>query len=455
MLQTNNKLYWLYSLLVFLTLYTNSPLSTYLGAFGESMLPSISLCLYVLFVLTNRINKTDSFVRKFSFLIKVTTFLSLIAFLVYPMFGIAYAQLGESLFAKFVKLWLTYQAYVCYLLLLINIAGDYTIERILKPFLWGFVLLTIILLIESDQSPYAFTYLHTLNADVYYRIRLLTPESSATALMLEIFFALSVYYTRYVRRSKPLLVLVLICAGLHIVLSGSKTLLAIVCISGLLLLFQRAKYIFNFKGLLIMTGLLVACFYIGSFILPRLVESSMTDLEGSTSIVTRIYSIFIGYSIGVLFPLGTGFQTYMYLFPEMMRSNLFLIDMVNLPLRPDEIISLATSGDDNAVSAKSFLGQSSIYWGVIGTFLFVRNYVMLYRHSKPTIKEGNAIFRVLLILITIQLLFSSGLDYCVISLFFVHIRMKNKYKPTKLRMRWGKYINDQRILCITNTKIRH
>ena len=64
MLHTNNKLYWLYSLLIFLTLYTDSPLSTYLGAFGESMLPSISLCLYILFALTNRINRTDSFVRK-------------------------------------------------------------------------------------------------------------------------------------------------------------------------------------------------------------------------------------------------------------------------------------------------------------------------------------------------------------------------------------------------------
>lgn len=81
MLHTNNKLYWLYSLLIFLTLYTDSPLSTYLGAFGESMLPSISLCLYILFALTNRINRTDSFVRRFSFLIKVTTLLSLIAFL--------------------------------------------------------------------------------------------------------------------------------------------------------------------------------------------------------------------------------------------------------------------------------------------------------------------------------------------------------------------------------------
>ncbi|MCS2571711.1 hypothetical protein NXW74_23040 [Bacteroides ovatus] len=241
MLHTNNKLYWLYSLLIFLTLYTDSPLSTYLGAFGESMLPSISLCLYILFALTNRINRTDSFVRKFSFLIKVTTLLSLIAFFIYPLFDISYTQLGESLFVKLVKLWLTFQAYICYLLLLINIAGDYTIERILKPFFWGFVGLTIILLIEFYQSPYAFTYLHTLHADIYYRIRLLTPESSATALMLEVFFVLSVFYTYYVRQSKFLLLGVLICAGLHIALSGSKTLLAIICISGILLFFSEGK----------------------------------------------------------------------------------------------------------------------------------------------------------------------------------------------------------------------
>lgn len=303
MLHTNNKLYWLYSLLIFLTLYTDSPLSTYLGAFGESMLPSISLCLYILFALTNRINRTDSFVRRFSFLIKVTTLLSLIAFFIYPLFNISYTQLGESLFVKLVKLWLTFQAYICYLLLLINIAGDYTIERILKPFFWGFVGLTIILLIEFYQSPFAFMYLHTSTSDVYYRIRLLTPESSATALMLEVFFVLSVFYTYYVRQSKFLLGVVLICAGLHIALSGSKTLLTIICVSGILLFFQRTKYIFSFKGLLVMTGLVIGGGYIASFILPKLIESFMNDLENYTSVVTRFYSIFIGYSIGICFPL--------------------------------------------------------------------------------------------------------------------------------------------------------
>mgnify|MGYP001306705681 FL=1 len=442
MLHTNNKLYWLYSLLIFLTLYTDSPLSTYLGAFGESMLPSISLCLYILFALTDRINRTDSFVRRFSFLIKVTTLLSLIAFFIYPLFNISYTQLGESLFVKLVKLWLTFQAYICYLLLLINIAGDYTIERILKPFFWGFVGLTIILLIEFYQSPFAFMYLHTSTSDVYYRIRLLTPESSATALMLEVFFVLSVFYTYYVRQSKFLLGVVLICAGLHIALSGSKTLLTIICVSGILLFFQRTKYIFSFKGLLVMTGLVIGGGYIASFILPKLIESFMNDLENYTSVVTRFYSIFIGYSIGICFPLGTGFQTYMYLFPEMMRNNLFLIDMINMPLRPDEIIALATSGDDNAVVAKSFLGQSSIYWGIIGTFVFIRNYLRLCKHSTKKLEKGNTLFKVLFVLIVIQLLFSSVLDYCVIALFFVHIRIKNSYRPVKMRIQWGTSTND-------------
>ncbi|UVR08955.1 hypothetical protein NXW74_23035 [Bacteroides ovatus] len=186
-----------------------------------------------------------------------------------------------------------------------------------------------------------------------------------------------------------------------------------------------------------MTGFVIGGGYVASFILPKLIESSMNDLENYTSVVTRFYSIFIGYSIGICFPLGTGFQTYMYLFPEMMRNNLFLIDMINMPLRSDEVISLATSGDDNAVAAKSFLGQSSIYWGIIGTYFFIKNYVKLYSCSKTNIKKGNSLFKMLLILIIVQLLFSSGLDYCVIALFFVHIRIKNDYKPIKIRIHGG------------------
>ncbi|MCS2571712.1 hypothetical protein NXX61_14740 [Bacteroides ovatus] len=204
---------------------------------------------------------------------------------------------------------------------------------------------------------------------------------------------------------------------------------------------------FSFKGLLVMTGFVIGGGYVASFILPKLIESSMNDLENYTSVVTRFYSIFIGYSIGICFPLGTGFQTYMYLFPEMMRNNLFLIDMINMPLRSDEVISLATSGDDNAVAAKSFLGQSSIYWGIIGTYFFIKNYVKLYSCSKTNIKKGNSLFKMLLILIIVQLLFSSGLDYCVIALFFVHIRIKNDYKPIKIRIHGGIFFNKQKILC--------
>ena len=131
----------------------------------------------------------------------------------------------------------------------------------------------------------------------------------------------------------------------------------------------------------------------------------------------------------------------------MMRNNLFLIDMINMPLRSDEVISLATSGDDNAVAAKSFLGQSSIYWGIIGTYFFIKNYVKLYSCSKTNIKKGNSLFKMLLILIIVQLLFSSGLDYCVIALFFVHIRIKNDYKPIKIRIHGGDFFNKQKILC--------
>ena len=52
-----------------------------------------------------------------------------------------------------------------------------------------------------------------------------------------------------------------------------------------------------------------------------------------------------------------------------------------------------------------------------------------------------------LILIVVQLLFSSGLDYCVVALFFVHIRIKNDYRPIKLRIRWGNFSNNQETLC--------
>lgn len=68
--------------------------------------------------------------------------------------------------------------------------------------------------------------------------------------------------------------------------------------------------------------------------------------------------------------------------------------------------------------------------------MFIRNYQRLCKYTTKKIKKGNTLFRVLFFLIVIQLLFSSALDYCVVALFFVHIRIKNSYRPVRMKIQW-------------------
>lgn len=420
--------YSLYCLLVLLTLYTDSPLQGTLGHFGKTLIPLAVLPLYLVMSLVKQFKESDQFVKSLSRLLWWTTAISLFSVFIFALYGMPLVQMGENIILKTFKLILQFFTYCAYMKVLINLTKGMGLEDVLKPFYAGFLFLTVILLMEQMQSPFAFVGLH-YTPTPYWRMRLLTPESSHTALMLEIFFALSLYYKFVVHKSKSQTLLLLLCLLLHIVLSGSKTLL----VAFLLILFlcniQNLKKIKSKKGifLLCLSGLIITLFCL--YVLPNLKQQFIQDLEEYTSTVTRFYSIYCGFYLGCIYPVGTGFGAYLYLFPETMKSSVGMINKLGMDLNLNEIMSYANSKTDVAVTAKSFLGQSSMYWGIVGTIYFMRKYWKLCSDALRISKfPYGDVLKILSGILMVEMLFSSDFEFCVMAFLVVLIYIKKNVR---------------------------
>lgn len=420
------KSFYLYAILILLTIYTDSPLQGKMEAYGQSLLPSVSIMLYVMMFLRGKITMRAYFVKRFYRLITFTCVVSILGLLYFIVDDKDLTQKGEFLPIKFLKVLIYFISYLCYLSVTINLGKNFSIKQIFQPFLWTFWILTAILIVEYSQLPNAFPILH-YHSGVYYRIRLLTPEASWTAGIIEVFSLMSLYYSVYIKKSRVLLLFVLVAILLHIILSGSKTLLIAVfigvTITGINAMKRASKtQAFSLLFLTAITGWMAV-----KYILPGLTASFMSDIEHATSTITRTYSIACAYAIGIVFPLGTGFQSYVSIFPYVMNHYLYIINDLSIYFNTDEITSYANGISDASMTAKSFLAQSSMYWGIVGSGYFLKILFRQYHLTLSTIdKKGIWIFRCLFFLFIIQILFSTDLGYEYLA--FISLMILYRYR---------------------------
>lgn len=420
--------YILYLSLIVLTIYTDSPLQNYLDSFGESFVPIVSIFLLSIAYPLGLVKRTDKFIIGFENLIKYTFFVSILALVLYCVDGRLTIK-GEFLPLKMIKVMLYFVGYICFLKLMYNIALSLSLEKILKPFLITLILLTFIMIIELIKIPDAFPTLH-YHGTPYYRVRLLCSESSWTASQIQVFGIVSLFYSAYVKKSKALSLLVVTCILAHIICSGSKTLLVSVFLFVLLFIAIRLrKSSFKAKIFTAISGALVVLllFY---FILPPLMESFTTDLEEATSTVTRTYTMICAYGIGTVFPFGTGFQTYMDLLPSALKENTWIIDYLFDTANLSEIQELYGGDDGKYLSSKSFLSQSSIYWGILGTIYFLYIIIKRFKRSeKVFVNKGFWLIKGLFFIMLFEISFSSSLSYDFLAFIVVVLVISNdKYR---------------------------
>lgn len=257
-------------------------------------------------------------------------------------------------------------------------------EHIFKPFNIASILIFAILILEISFPGIFNQIFH--NGQEYNRIRLLTSESSFTAAMIFIYPIMSIYYYKYENISKNKSMCFIFMLIIFILTSGSKSILINIPIA-LIILFlgvlirkilyksERKINLVKTIGIIISIGISIVLFT------PKIIELAgylQRDLQEYTSIITRFYTILIGFIIMIKFPFGIGNAIYLKVFPEMLSKYLYMISGKGYNLM--EINGFINSKSDDLLSVKSGIGQYSMYWGVIGTIIFISFIIKIYKN---------------------------------------------------------------------------
>ena len=362
--------YLFYILLVFLPIYRDSPLSSYIGVAGYSVLPVVCpILLFIVLMVNNgiiRISKDEKLIFKLALWALCA---GLIGTVIWLIQGNNLVTLGEALPVKDIKVFILVAVCPLYLLIFRYCSQGLTEKQIFKPIEIVFWLLTIFCVVEATQIPYAFPWLHNEGQFPYYRIRLLTTESSWTAPIIFNYFMLSLYYS-VSNKKRTSTIINILCFGIMCYFTTSKTLLIYVLLSIAIVYFSEAKKMTS-KALNRSLPIFIIAIVIGIILVPNLNHSIQGDIENFTSVATRSYTMAMAFILGVIFPFGVG-GTYIGFFTELMKSNIGIFDRLSIRLNTSEIIAIYSKNTDVGVMTSAGFMQYNMYWGIIGSFFWAR-----------------------------------------------------------------------------------
>ena len=374
-------------LLVLLPIYQDSPLSSILGAAGYSLLMPMSLILFVLHVVqSKKISRNIYLVDLFKLGVWMLI-VSFVAIIIWVGLGNSIVVVGEFLPWKALKVCLQYFSYPAYTYLLYYYTRKEGLFRLEQFCFIVLMILTILCYFESLQSPYAFRELHFAASFPYWRIRLLTLESSWTSMMIYVYSFIALYWALATKK-RLLMVITMICIGTLIFNTGSKSLMLCSVLTFLLYVIfslRRLKKSTIFALGIIALGAVIATY----FVLPKFLDAFSSDLQNYTSISTRLYTSVIGLAIGIIIPTGVGGAVYLAVFQDVLSTYMNWFQSLPFNFNMNEIIDLATKVSDEALTVKSGILHYNMYWGIIGTVFLFNNFVKLSREIRSTNATHN------------------------------------------------------------------
>lgn len=425
MLIQNNIYYYIYCLIVLLIIYQDSPFALIAGAFGYSTLNAISLFIFpVLFFYNKGRIKLSSFEKNILYLFCYLFFVSYVSIFLWVIVGNNSILLGEDIFIKTNKVLLSTFSFLAFIKIFLYFTEHLSVKEVLSPFFWTFILLAIVCVFEYMTLPYAFDSIHFTGMIPYWRIRLLTKESSWTAMMILVYGTLAFYYSFECIKNNFHKALALVSLFILIVFSSSKALLIILLavLFGVFLL--RSKRLSREKLLqTFLLGLVVTLAII--MIIPKLTDAIEMSLQWS-SIPTRSYTILIGLLIGIFFPFGIGTSLHLYYIPKFLKEYISFLDIFDSPNAYIEVYEYIYAISDEFVSVKSGLIQYNIYWGIIGTIIFIYIiYSKIYKRIHSISPNRYHILEVAFFTSNVLVTFNSDFSFEYWSLLAVIWRLGN------------------------------
>lgn len=398
--------YIIYCLLIILPIYQDSPLVDIIGSAGASLMPVVSVVVGTVVIILRRRIATNKYIRTWLKLGGMLFVISYVALFAWWILGKPMTVYQEWLPTKALKIILQYFSYVIYVMVVLMFVRKTDTQRIFAPIYFTLLLLTGICLIELTQVPEALKLFHYSGVFPYWRVRLLTKESSWTAVMIVNYSMLSLFYGLEFKK-RFITVTSVICASVLLASSASKTLLGIFAIGlGIFIVYESKRLRLKSTLILIATIAALITFIFSGGVKFR--EMLLSDIENFTSMATRSFTIIVGAIIGIIFPFGIGASIYVSVFPEYMER---WISWLPEWLNRSEIIHYIYSDDDIGLAVKSGLFQYHVFWGVVGTTVFLISIYRINKHLRnSSIKNKNLLTTVLLCNL-VMLAFTTSFTY--------------------------------------------
>ena len=395
--------------LVLFPIYQDSPLGLFLGAMGYSIIMPLSLILFFTYIVAKKKLPNNKFLMPL-YLLGIWLFIiSFIAILIWCLLGNPITVVSEFLPFKAIKVCIQYLSYPAYIALILISCRKVGTPYIGKYSYYTLMILTIICFIEMHQIPYAFEFIHFNGVFPYGRIRLLTTESSWTAMMIYVYSFLSLLWALSNRKKMTIIIIFAFIAFLFTTTGSRSLMLSIVLTIGIYILFAFKKL--NRRTIFTLLGLMVILIIFIQIFLPKLSSSFRIDIERFTSLATRSYTGGLGLLIGIVFPLGVGGAVYLGVFRNALIHFLWIFDKLPLKLNTNEIMNLISQSSDVALSVKSGILHYNMYWGILGTLYLMYAF---YKLTKAILKL-NVRFKELLLTVfwtaVLLIIFASNFSF--------------------------------------------
>ncbi|MFD0671479.1 hypothetical protein [Cohnella sp. GCM10027633] len=365
-------------LLLVLTVYQDFPLVNVIGEIGRSpvilLFPLFVLCEVAMLAKHKRVVLGTKLQRYMLAIILYLSFVS-VAYVLYQFVQGSYGFGSENLLGK------SFKVLIYFILILLYIRHmQLVFSKIRSPkalygcFFAVVTLLAAIMALELASIPNALSSLHAGNHP-YWRVRLLTSESSTTGSIIVVYASILVYLSRYLSGFAKTLSIAY-AAGFflfYVFVTGSKGFLIVLLLT---LVVTMVKFLdFRKKRNFVLVVAVAGAMYLFvAYFSAGLVSSFSNDIENYTSSYTRMGTILIALATVLHNPFGVGTGAYLLYFDRYVNDaigvmshfyyNVFGISQINA----GELLTYSNS--DENLGVKSGFFQWVMFGGVFSVGFF-------------------------------------------------------------------------------------
>ncbi|TVY01255.1 hypothetical protein [Cohnella terricola] len=392
-------------MLLALTVYQDFPLVNVIGEIGRSpmilLFPLFVFCEIAMLAKYKKVIHASKLQKYLFMFILYLSFISLAYLLLQFLHG-SYSFGDENLLGKAVKVLIYFILilfYIRHVQLVLAKIGSF--KALYGCFLAAVTLLAGIMAVELASIPNALASLHS-GSHPYWRVRLLTSESSTTGSIVVVYTAILVYLSRYLSGAAKTLSVVYAGAFFlfYLFVTGSKGFLIV---SLLTLVVTMVKFMdFRKKrNFVILLAVVLAMYMFIAYFAAGLLSSFNNDIENYTSSYTRMGTIIIALATVFHHPLGVGTGAYLVYFDRYLNDAVsmmsrFYYDTFGISqINAGELLKYSDTTKNLGVKSGFF--QWVMFGGVFSVVFF-------YLLAKNLIAKANS--SIILFLALIFILFS-------------------------------------------------